>query len=306
MVVFDPPDLTALAHAASTPLHTRPRTPPNQMLKFSLPVYKPPSSSAAAAALPPAIQKLVACPKKPPFNYPPKKQAQTTDPQPPGPSSTSPSGCQSLGSTTQEMDTFFSPSDSQPTGEYALRPPPQRELPRDEMTKAKMGKEKWMAGYGLTSPCELPKPVKQTTAGSDGIERGRWVGVRVDKEVLNQHVHELDDFDSDCEQKSEHKKGEDTTPKERGKVIEDDEVQEEDSSKDSSEDEGEEEDDLPDEGAIRKIGKRETIKERIQRFGRSLTTKKKPRMRERRDQTPGPCGRKKRDQTLGPSGRKKA
>ncbi|VBB71719.1 Putative protein of unknown function [Podospora comata] len=278
MPVHQPPNLAALADATSSALHTRRRTPPYQIFKFDIPNYKPPSSPAAV--LPPAIQKLVSHPKKPPFNYPPRNPTQPTHPQPPNPSPFP------FGSTPQEIDTFFlSPSPGQdPQEEYVLSPPPQGEPPRPEAAKVKMGKMKWLAGYAVTSPCELPGPVKQTVVEEESGEvlGTRWVGVKVEKEMVDLYVPEWEDFDSDCEGYSEREGG--VTPKGKGKGVGGDEVGSEA------------------EGIVRQRGGRKKMMGTIKRFGRSLVGKRKPRAGEGREQTSVRGGKIDRDQTPGPHG----
>ncbi|KAK0747985.1 hypothetical protein B0T21DRAFT_419398, partial [Apiosordaria backusii] len=226
--------------------------------------------------------------------------------------------------TTKEIDTFFlftrnsSRFYIDPNEEYVLRPPPAgRNPPRDEQTKMKRSQDKWMGGYKGMSPCQLPRPVKEVVVVRDRVERETWVGVRVDKGIARDYVPEGEDFsDSDEDSDEEIPNGQEAgggqndeggqqgeagiqgDPKGKGKAVEDEaaynkELHIKESNNGETEDEDGEEDELPDEGTTKKTGRRERLKEKIRSIRRSLAVRKRPtRMRERKDQTPGPNGRK--------------
>lgn len=143
---------------------------------------------------------------------------------------------------------------------------------------------KWLAGYAVTSPCELPGPVKQTVVEEESGEvvGTRWVGVKVEKEMVDLYVPEWEDVDSDCEGYSEREGG--VTPKGKGKGVGGDEVGSEA------------------EGIVRQRRRRKKMMGTIKRFGRSLAGKRKPRAGEGREQTRVRGGKTDRDQTPGPHG----
>ncbi|KAK4181323.1 hypothetical protein QBC36DRAFT_368833 [Triangularia setosa] len=275
-----PPYLAALADAASTPIYTRPRTPPKQTCNIFLRAYKPPS----------------------PFTPP-------THPYP---------FVKILGSTAQEIDAFFLLGHSEPNGVYILNPLPDGEPPRDEYTKVKRRIGRWMGGYGNISPSQLPRPVKEMVTGSDGVERGRWVGLRVDREIVKYYVQQGEGYSDSDDSGSEFGpwgqtegyqadwganrqggKGKDgvqlensgqVTLKEKGKAVEHRATQEDSGAEEAEEEDEEEAESSPDQATAKRAGKRGKLKETIKRLGKSLTVRKWPRMKEREDRTSGSNG----------------
>ncbi|KAK4194649.1 hypothetical protein QBC40DRAFT_187670 [Triangularia verruculosa] len=273
-----PTDIKSLTAAMSTSLHHRPRTPPAQIYNVSLAAFGYLSPPAAdTIALPRGIKRPSAGAGEPPAGHYPRGQTQTqTNAQeqqipvflsshlPPHPF------VKALGSTIEEIDAFFLPTVSAPIDkEYVLKPPP-KTLPPRQIGDVRTLLDAWMGDYKRTSPCRLPGPVEETVVGSDGVESKRWVKLRVGQELIGPYLQELFASGSGPEHGGQNENG---VPR-----PQDDGIQNETANGETT--------NTP------KIGKRERIKETMRRIKRSLTMRRRPRMRERRDQTPGPNGRK--------------